>query len=206
MAARLIAAGIPVSGFDIDESRLSAHVRAGGTTAPTAAEAGAADVVIVSLPSEASLAQAILGRDGVAKRIRAGSVLVETSTFPIAAKEEVRDRLHPLGVTVLDCPLSGTADQIITGDVVVLASGERAAVERCSAIFAAFARSYHYLGEFGAGSRLKFVANLLVGIHNIAARRRWRSRGPPGLISRQRWRRCVTERVPHACSRCAARR
>jgi putative dehydrogenase len=51
----------------------------------------------------------------------------------------------------------------------VYASGERSAYRRVRPILAAFARAQYYVGPFGAGSRLKFVANLLVTIHNVAA-------------------------------------
>jgi 3-hydroxyisobutyrate dehydrogenase-like beta-hydroxyacid dehydrogenase len=52
---------------------------------------------------------------------------------------------------------------------VVLASGARAAYREVSPILDAFARAHHYVGPFGAGSKMKFVANLLVAIHNVAA-------------------------------------
>ncbi len=63
----------------------------------------------------------------------------------------------------------GTGDQARSGDVVVFASGDQQAVDYCVPVFEAFARSHHYLGEFGAGSKMKFVANLLVAVHNVAA-------------------------------------
>ena len=45
----------------------------------------------------------------------------------------------------------------------------KAAFGRCREVFAGFARATHYLGAFGNGSRMKFVANLLVAVHNVAA-------------------------------------
>ena len=72
-------------------------------------------------------------------------------------------------MTLLDCPLSGTGAQAVTRDLAVYASGEEAAFGRCREIFAGFARATHYLGAFGNGSRMKFVANLLVAVHNVAA-------------------------------------
>jgi 3-hydroxyisobutyrate dehydrogenase-like beta-hydroxyacid dehydrogenase len=51
----------------------------------------------------------------------------------------------------------------------VYASGDAKAVERCRGVFDGFARSTHYCGEYGNGSKLKFIANLLVTIHNMAA-------------------------------------
>ncbi len=70
---------------------------------------------------------------------------------------------------LLDCPLSGTGAQAATRDLAVYASGERAAYDRAEPVFRHFARVCHYLGEFGNGSKMKFVANLLVAVHNVAS-------------------------------------
>jgi len=96
-------------------------------------------------------------------------VVVETSTLPIEEKEKARDTLKRKGITLLDCPLSGTGAQAKTKDLVVFASGERKAFDLAKNIFPGFSRSHYYLGAFGNGSRMKFVANLLVAIHNVSA-------------------------------------
>jgi 3-hydroxyisobutyrate dehydrogenase len=72
-------------------------------------------------------------------------------------------------MTLLDCPLSGTGAQARTRDLALFGSGDEAAFARCRDLFAAFARVSHFLGPFGNGSRMKFVANLLVAVHNAAA-------------------------------------
>src|SRR5204862_4784961 len=79
------------------------------------------------------------------------------------------DRLAAAGIAMLDCPLSGTGAQAVTRDLALYGSGDEAAFERCRDAFAGFARASHYLGAFGNGSRMKFVANLLVAVHNVAA-------------------------------------
>jgi 3-hydroxyisobutyrate dehydrogenase-like beta-hydroxyacid dehydrogenase len=70
---------------------------------------------------------------------------------------------------LLDCPLSGTGAQARTKDLSVYASGDEGAYRKAVPVFEGFARSHYYLGEFGNGSKMKFVANLLVAIHNVAA-------------------------------------
>ena len=50
-----------------------------------------------------------------------------------------------------------------------MAAATRRPIARCREAFAGFARVSHYLGAFGNGSRMKFVANLLVAVHNAAA-------------------------------------
>jgi hypothetical protein len=81
----------------------------------------------------------------------------------------LRDGCAKQGIIVLDCPISGTGAQAAAKDIAVYASGDEAAVKRCQAVFEGFARSMHYCGEFGNGSKLKFIANLLVTIHNLSA-------------------------------------
>jgi 3-hydroxyisobutyrate dehydrogenase/glyoxylate/succinic semialdehyde reductase len=68
----------------------------------------------------------------------------------------------------LDCPLSGTGAQAKNRDLVVYASGDSAAIAQCMKLFSDFAKQSSDLGAFGNGSRMKFVANHLVAIHNVA--------------------------------------
>ena len=83
-------------------------------------------------------------------------------------KERIRRALARKGVEVLDCPISGTGAQAAAKDIAVYASGSRRAYNRSRAVFEGFARSNYYCGAYGTGSKLKFVANLLVTIHNLS--------------------------------------
>ena len=65
--------------------------------------------------------------------------------------------------------MSGTGAQARVKDLVVYASGDRRAYRRVVPVLEAFARAQYYVGAFGAGSKMKFVANLLVAMHNVAA-------------------------------------
>ena len=161
MSSNLLKAGFEVRGFDPVASKRAALKRAGGTavSSPGKLKAG---IVITSLPSAAALHE-------VSGALKGGCVVVETSTLPIEDKEKARDTLKRKGITLLDCPLSGTGAQAKTKDLVVFASGEKSAFEKAKAVFPGFSRSHYYLGAFGHGSRMKFVANLLVAIHNVSA-------------------------------------
>jgi L-threonate 2-dehydrogenase len=161
MSANLAKAGFEVRGYDIAARRRAALRQSGGR--PVSAIAGLkAPVVITSLPSASALHE-------VANALKGRCIVVETSTLPIEDKEKARDTLRKKGITLLDCPLSGTGAQAKTRDLVVFASGDKAAFGEVKAIFPGFSRSHFYLGAFGNGSRMKFVANLLVAIHNVAA-------------------------------------
>jgi 3-hydroxyisobutyrate dehydrogenase-like beta-hydroxyacid dehydrogenase len=91
------------------------------------------------------------------------------STFALTDKLKAERALRRAGHRTLDCPVSGTGAQAARRDIVVYASGDAGAIKRLRPLFAGFARATHDLGPFGNGSRMKFVANLLVAIHNVAS-------------------------------------
>ena len=168
-AKHLRAARMPVVGYDVAAARLAALRRLGGTAAASpAAVAAAARVLITSLPSAAAFETALFGTDGIVVGARRGTIVIEASTLPLDVKEGARKRFAKTGVILLDCPISGTGAQAAAKDIVIYASGERAACARCRPIFAGFARNSYYCGPFGTGSKLKYIANLLVTIHNLS--------------------------------------
>jgi 3-hydroxyisobutyrate dehydrogenase-like beta-hydroxyacid dehydrogenase len=170
LSAHLLAAGWAVTGYDIDPARLAAHAGRGGeaATSPAGTAAGA-DVVVTSLPTAQALHDVAAGEAGLASAARPGLVVIETSTLPLAVKRQARDALAGRGTVLLDCPLSGTGGQARTKDVVAYLSGPAQAKAQARPVLAAMTRAVHDVGGFGNGSAVKFVANLLVAIHNVAA-------------------------------------
>ena len=166
IARNLLAEGIAVRGYDTDAARLEV-LKPNGIAAHSAGEAArGAGLMLTSLPSVAALDATVVSL--VAAKA-SGLVVAELSTLPIAAKESARAKLEAAGIVLLDCPLSGTGAQAATRDLAVYASGARDAYDAAEPVFRQFARVSHYLGAFGKGSRMKFVANLLVAIHNVAS-------------------------------------
>jgi 3-hydroxyisobutyrate dehydrogenase-like beta-hydroxyacid dehydrogenase len=167
MSANLIKSGFAVVGYDPLAAQRAALKRAGGSVAASAgAVARGVEMLITSLPSAAALASVAAEIAGQGAR---GLIVIETSTLPIPVKEAARAVLARAGIILLDCPLSGTGAQARVKDLSVYASGPPAAVKRAAPVFAGFARPHSYVGPFGAGSKMKFIANLLVSIHNVSA-------------------------------------
>src|SRR5436190_1246862 len=162
----LVAGGRRVIGYDIDRARCDEAEAAGLEIARDAAEvAQRARHVLLSLPNPHALhATARAIADANPPRC----IVAEMSTFALSDKLEAERVLREAGHVMLDCPISGTGAQAKVKDLVIYASGERAGVAEMEPIFAAFARQAHDLGAFGNGTKMKFVANLLVAIHNVA--------------------------------------
>jgi 3-hydroxyisobutyrate dehydrogenase-like beta-hydroxyacid dehydrogenase len=166
-ARNLSQAGWRVVGFDISAARRRDASRAGVHIAKnTAAVARVAPVILTSLPKPQALA-------ATARAIASAKVprktIVEMSTFAIEDKEKAEKMLRKAGHTMLDVPVSGTGSQAAQRDLVFYASGDSRAIKRLAPMFGAFGRRVYNVGKFGNGSRMKYVANLLVAIHNVAS-------------------------------------
>ncbi len=167
MSGHLLAAGYQVHGYDIDEEKVDRLREAGGTAhASGAAVATASELVLFSLPTVDSLDAAT---EDVAAGAHPGLVAAEMGVFPIEAKTRARDRLAQVGVELLDVPVSGTGLQAADASLVVMFSGSRESYERTKAVFDVVGRATYYLGAFPNGSVMKFIANLLVAVHNLAS-------------------------------------
>jgi 3-hydroxyisobutyrate dehydrogenase-like beta-hydroxyacid dehydrogenase len=166
-AKNLVAAGWRVVGYDISAARRREAKGAGvDIAADAAAVAAKVPTVLVSLPEPQALIKT--ARTIAAAKLPRKTV-VEMSTFKIADKEKARRILAKAGHGMLDTPVSGTGSQALARDLVFYASGDPRAIRRLKPLFDDFGRHLYDVGAFGNGSKMKYVANLLVAIHNVAS-------------------------------------
>ena len=167
VARHLVDAGWDVGGHDLSEEA-KANAASNGVTilnAP-AALATHSDLVFTSLPS-AKAAVAVF--DTLLEHATGHMIVAELSTLALEDKFALRDRVSGTQCAILDCPISGTGAQAANRDIAIYASGESAAIDRMEPAFHAISRKLIRVGEFGQGSKMKLVANLLVAIHNVAS-------------------------------------
>jgi putative dehydrogenase len=166
-AKNLAAAGWRVVGYDISAARRREAQRAGVEIAGSAADvARKVPTVLTSLPKPQALmdtARAIAGA-----KLK-GKAIVEMSTFAISDKEKAERVFAKAGHVMLDCPVSGTGAQAKARDLVFYASGDSKLVRKLKPMFETFGRHVYDVGAFGNGSKMKYVANLLVAINNVAS-------------------------------------
>ena len=167
MSANLVANGWRIHGYDPDPAARDAARAAGVEVHDTLGTlVHAAPVIMTSLPSPAALhaTATAIAASGAPRR-----VVAEVSTMALDDKLRFEAVLAGAGHTALDCPISGTGGQAKTCDLVLYCSGDTEAIAGLQPFFGGFARAVHDLGAYGNGSRMKYVANLLVAIHNVAS-------------------------------------
>jgi putative dehydrogenase len=168
IARNLCERGWQVIGFDVDPSAVERFKAAGGVVAGSAAEvAERVPVVLTSLPSPTIVKK--VAAEIADSKAASGLIVVELSTLALEDKMAFASILQSKGHVPLDCPLSGTGAQAITRDLVIYASGDSRAISDLTPLFLNFGRQVADLGEFGNGSKMKYVANYMVAIHNVAS-------------------------------------
>lgn len=166
IARNLVDRGWRVIGFDINAARRAELAQANVTIADGVDQVVRhAPIIMTSLPNPEAVEDVA---HAIANSGQSPRIVVELSTLTIADKLRFEAILKQAGHVALDCPLSGTGAQAKVRDLIVYASGDSNAIAQCMNLFADFAKQSANLGNYGNGSRMKFVANHLVAIHNVA--------------------------------------
>ena len=170
MAEALLKAGYTVTGFDVVSGAKQRLKAAGGKALANSTRVlEASDVVLVSVATSAALAQVAEQLCKAPKR-PAGqrALVVETSTLPIEDKQAFAAAIKRAGLDVMDCPISGTAVRMKDRALTMFVSGSKAAYKRVEPVLRVFTDNVPYVGAYGNGSKMKFAANHLVAIYNVA--------------------------------------
>jgi L-threonate 2-dehydrogenase len=170
MAEELVKAGYDVCGYDVVAAAGEHLAKRGGRSFGSAAEvATTAEVLIISLATSRALDLTVESIHAAPRPPGATPLIViETSTLPIEDKLRALKSLSSSDVVVLDCPISGTAERLKDRAWTVFCSGDKAACANVQPLLQVFTDNVPYVGEFGNGSKMKFAANHLVAIYNVA--------------------------------------
>ncbi|MER6143183.1 NAD(P)-dependent oxidoreductase [Streptomyces sparsogenes] len=172
MAQRL-AGAFPVAVFDIAAERRALAVAHGATEAATPADAVRdADVVVLAVRDQAQVDGALFGEAGAAGALRAGAVVVLTSTVGPDAARATAAALATRGkdVRLVDAPVSGGPTRAGNGDLLIVVGAEPAALEVARPVLDRLASTLTVIGgKPGDGQALKAINQLLAGVHIAAA-------------------------------------
>jgi 3-hydroxyisobutyrate dehydrogenase len=168
IARNLMERGFAVTGYR--RSGCAELVAAGGVAARSPAEVAArADVLLSILPDGYAVEQVVCGPDGTLAALRPGTVHIEMSTIDVSWKGRIRDVVRGAGGDLLDCPISGSPGMVAPRKATTFVSGDVDSVDAVRAVLDAISGPWVYTGAFGTGAGLKYVANLLIAVHTVAA-------------------------------------
>lgn len=168
MVRNLLAAGFPVTGHDLDESKVEALADKGMLRAgdPASLAAGV-DVIMLSLPNSPVVDAVVEKALRLFETPRRGLILIDTTTADPILSQALAERLRPVGVEMLDATISGTSRMCAARDVTFMIGGSQSAFTACEPIFSALGKKSFYMGANGTGASAKLVVNLVLGLHRM---------------------------------------
>jgi 3-hydroxyisobutyrate dehydrogenase-like beta-hydroxyacid dehydrogenase len=163
MARNLIKAGYQVTVYNRTRARTSEFADDGCAVAATPrALAKMADTVITMVSDHAAMDAVLEGPEGVLSALMGGNTLINMSTVSPDYTAALAKKCFTAGVVFLDCPVSGSKPAAESGQLVILAGGDRSVVEKYAPVLKAVGRAVIYAGPPPAGTALKLCINLIV--------------------------------------------
>lgn len=168
MAANLLKKGFGVVAWNRTEAKADELVALGARKAPSpAAAASEADVVVTIVSDDETLLDVYERADGVLAGLRAGVVLIDSSTVAPDTSRRLSAACAERGASFLDAPVTGSKPAAIDGTLLFMVGGDKAVLETQEDVLLAMGRRIVYMGESGAGSYAKLAHNTIVGINAI---------------------------------------
>ncbi len=163
MARRLLEAGYEVTVHNRTRAREEALAAAGAARAATPRQAAdGADLVITIVSDTPDVQAVVLGEQGVALGMKAGSVLVDMSTISPATTRRIATAVQEHGVSMLDAPVSGGSEGAEKGTLSIMVGGDAAALERARPVLEHLGTTITHVGASGAGQVAKAVNQTII--------------------------------------------
>jgi len=148
--------------------RVARLVAAGAREVADPASVGAqSDAVIIMVPDAPEVEDALFGARGVANGLAAGRHVIDMSTISPVASRAFYARLAERNIAMIDAPVSGGPARAATGELTIMAGGDRAAFEACEPVLRALGSPTH-VGGPGMGETVKLVNQIIIASVMVA--------------------------------------
>lgn len=111
---------------------------------------------------EAALA-VVEGPNGIASAMEAGKRYVDVSTVDEACSQKISALVTQAGGRFLEAPVSGSKKPAIDGTLIFLCAGDESLYKECKPALGIMGKADFFLGDVGAGARMKLVVNMIMG-------------------------------------------
>jgi 3-hydroxyisobutyrate dehydrogenase-like beta-hydroxyacid dehydrogenase len=168
MAARFLDAGYQVYGTARRKERATRLLDSGLGWRDTPRELTAAvEIVLTSIPDDATLRDVASGPDGILAALAPGKAWVDVSTVSPRVSREVAELARATGADMLDAPVSGSVPQVQSGTLTIMVGGSKAAYERVEPVLRELGTPTR-IGDNGQGLVLKLAVNISLAVQVLA--------------------------------------
>ena len=124
--------------------------------------AESSDVIILCIGKDDDVRNVIGGKEGLINKLKPGAIIVDHTTTSSDLPIEMNNLLNPLGVQFIDAPISGGQAGAESGQLSIMAGGDKEAFAQIKEVINTYAKFSKYMGASGAGQLTKMVNQICI--------------------------------------------
>lgn len=163
LCERLLGAGYPVLVFNRTREKAEPLIARGAQWSDNPLQF--CDRVVISLYTSETVELVL---DQLSAGLRAGQVLIDTTTGDPDQTSALGERLARQGVQYLEAPIAASSEQTRQGEAMAIVAGPEEAFEKCSDLFDCMTAKSIHVGAWGSAAKMKLVNNLVLGLNRVA--------------------------------------
>jgi len=124
--------------------------------------AESSDVIILCIGKDDHVRNVIGGKEGLINKLKPGAIIVDHTTTSSDLPIEMNNLLNPLGVQFIDAPISGGQAGAESGQLSIMAGGDKEAFAQIEEVINTYAKFTKYMGASGSGQLTKMVNQICI--------------------------------------------
>ncbi|WP_245328830.1 NAD(P)-dependent oxidoreductase [Bradyrhizobium centrolobii] len=121
-----------------------------------------ADVIFLSLPSIAEVAEVCLGKEGILAANRRTHTVVDMSTSSVKGTRDLADKLRKEGLTLIDAPVARMRQAAWDGTLSIMVGGSTEDFDLVRPFLSHMGSDVTHCGGTGSGQVVKILNNMVV--------------------------------------------
>ncbi|XP_034258112.1 3-hydroxyisobutyrate dehydrogenase, mitochondrial [Pantherophis guttatus] len=168
MAKNLVKHGYPIIACDVFPEACKEFQELGTQVGESPADvADKADRIITMLPSNPNAIEVYIGTNGILKKVKKGSLLIDSSTIDPEVSKELAKEAEKMGAVFMDAPVSGGVGAARAGNLTFMVGGVEQEFDAAKELLTCMGSNVVYCGEVGTGQAAKICNNMLLAISMI---------------------------------------
>jgi 3-hydroxyisobutyrate dehydrogenase-like beta-hydroxyacid dehydrogenase len=158
-------AGFEVTVWNRTKAKAAAALEAGAHWAEQIGALTAGSDVVMTMVTDAAASEAVIcGKDGVLDHARPGTILIDMGSIAPETSRAIAAQAEARGVAMLDAPVTGNPKVAEAGKLGIMVGGAAETLAQVRPVLEALSAVIVHAGPAGAGSTLKLVNNLILGV------------------------------------------
>ena len=169
VAMHLIDLGFKITSYNRTKEKTRELKEKGATIVESPKEvAENSELVIIIVKDANAVKQVSFEKNGIIEGNHEKLIVADMSTIDPLESKEISHKFHEFNIEKLDIPVMGGPNVAITGNLVMMASGNKESFEKCEKVFNSIANKVFFLGESGVAHSVKLAMNLQITMLALA--------------------------------------